>query len=71
MKYLLLLCCLCLFSCEQRSMLDSSKDFRCTKDQLDMVKAELEICESSGFFASVCFVQAKISHCDKISSTGK
>lgn len=52
MKYIIFLLCFFIISCEHKSNLDSANDFRCTADQLDMVKKEIDVCAASGFFAS-------------------
>lgn len=72
---ILILLCVSLAACDYRtekqkqqgSMLLS--DYRCTEQQLEMVKKELEICNSTNLSSSYCFNTSKKSNCDAIGDT--
>lgn len=60
-----------LYGCDDNR--ENLEDYRCSSEQIDLVKKELEVCKGTGFLESYCFLQAKISHCEKINinSEGK
>lgn len=43
---------------------EDMSNYRCSKEQLELVKTEKGICEDSGLFSSYCFEKAKITQCD-------
>ena len=45
---------------------ESEYDYKCSEDQLKLVKIEKDICvDSQGYNSKSCFIQAKITHCRK------
>jgi len=38
-------------------------DYPCTKDQLELVRIELELCDKTSYLSSHCFRQAKKAYC--------
>lgn len=58
---------LCLQGCgENTGGRSQVENYRCTSEQLDLVKKEFEICIESSYLTSYCFLQAKKTQCDKI-----
>jgi hypothetical protein len=47
------------------------EEYVCTKEQLELVRIEFEICNESGFISSYCFEQAKKTQCTKIKTAMK
>ena len=73
MKNLLLLLAvfMCLVGCESNNTNVSSMDllnYRCSEEQVKLVKMEVAACSETSYFSSFCFEQAKKSQCDKIKS---
>lgn len=68
LSFLIALLCLC--GCDVST--DNSRGevelYTCNAAQLDLVKKEVEICRETGYFDSYCFLQAKKTQCEKIST---
>ncbi len=68
LSFLIALLCLC--GCEvKKDNTDAEVEFyRCSSEQLDLVKKETEVCKQTGYFDSYCFRQAKKTQCEKIAA---
>lgn len=57
---------LCLHGCEENTDgIYQVEEYRCTSEQLDLVKKEFDICKGT-YADHYCFLQAKKTQCDKI-----
>lgn len=62
----LLIAAVCLQGCkENTSGIYQVEEYRCTSEQLDLVKKELDICNGN-YSGQYCFLQAKKTQCDRI-----
>lgn len=60
---------LCLQGCkENTNKLYEVENYRCTSEQLDLVKKEFDICKGN-YADYYCYLQAKKTHCDKVTET--
>lgn len=55
-----------LISCNEQTQQINLSEYRCNKDQLDLVNREVIICNATSYYSSHCFASAKKSICDKI-----
>ena len=39
---------------------------KCNKDQLELVKKQMEICTETGYLDSFCYDRARVEQCDSI-----
>jgi hypothetical protein len=44
---------------------ERAKAAKCSSVQLDMVKKDYDICQSSGYFSSHCYDIAKVTYCEQ------
>jgi hypothetical protein len=67
LSFLIALLCLC--GCEVKvDNTDAEVElYKCSGEQLELVKKEMEICKETGYLDSYCFRQAKKTQCEKIS----
>ena len=63
MRYIFLLIMVILIGCDGN---DKFYNYTCTKEQLDLVEREFDICKRTSFVSSYCFEIAKKSQCTKI-----
>lgn len=60
---------LCLQGCgENTDGIYQVENYRCTSEQLDLVKKEVDICKGT-YADHYCYLQAKITQCDLIAKT--
>lgn len=59
----LLLVCLILIGCSEYDPIRDLGNYSCNKEQLTMVKIELEICQNTGYFSSDCLKMARRAQC--------
>lgn len=63
MRYLILVLFLC--GCSDFSP-RQLEDYRCTKEQLELVQHQAETCYKSTYIGSYCYKTAVQSHCDDL-----
>ena len=68
---LLMLPVLLLVGCGEGSHYPILSDYKCNKEQLVLVKEEVNICKDTDYFLSYCFSHAKKSLCTSIVSLNK
>lgn len=60
---------LCLQGCEENTDgIYQVEEYRCTSEQLDLVKKEFDICKGT-YADHYCYLQAKKTQCDLIAKT--
>ena len=60
---------LCLQGCDENTDgIYQVENYRCTSEQLDLVKKEFDICKGS-YVDHYCYLQAKKTQCDLIAKT--
>lgn len=60
---------LCLQGCDENTNgIYQVENYRCTSEQLDLVKKEFDICKGT-YAEQYCFLQAKKTQCDLIAKT--
>lgn len=62
MKILVIILCAIISGCKDID------DFKCSAEQIDLVKKEVDICSKTGYLDSTCFRQAKMTICEEIKS---
>jgi hypothetical protein len=50
--------------------LDRPEDFKCNSEQLKLVEEEYRVCSQSGYLDSYCFLQAKVTLCERVGNIG-
>ena len=50
---------------------DSIANYKCSAEQLRMVNDDMDICLTTGYLASFCFLSAKSLYCDDVRANNK
>jgi len=51
--------------CSEDPPLENPGDFKCTKEEMDLVRSYLNDCKGTGYFSSACLTWGMKNYCSK------